>query len=291
MSGSGAIVRLFRSATFITPHIPFPIAQTVAILIGSLVAILPTAANSRLRRNLGRVMTLPDDAPRVRKAARDAVRVQTLNYLDLFRAGGLTRADVVDPVLFEGREHVQAAVDRGKGVVLVSAHFGCVDRLGLFLPASGFPSSAIVEPLDPPELLNIIVEQRAKFGGEPFPLDKDVSKKAAGYLKRGWLLGLTADWDLQGTGVSVAFCGHRLKMPVGPALFAIRYGVPILVIRAKRVDVGRFHVVVDPPFDAAAGGSLQDRIHRTSETIAKHLERFIQADPDQWVMFHDVWDD
>ena len=46
-------------------------------------------------------------------------------------------------VRFAGKEHLQAALEQGKGVILVTGHFGAVEILPGSLVMNGFPTSMI----------------------------------------------------------------------------------------------------------------------------------------------------
>lgn len=285
------IVLLFRLAVRLVPCVPRRLALTLAWLAAAIAARWPSTAQTQHRRNVARALGLPMNHPRVRRAAQRANEVQALNYLDLFRAGALSREEVIASVRCEGAEHLEAAFAAGRGALLVSAHLGSLDRAGLYLPARGYRCGAIVEPLRPPELLAIVGGQRQRLGGILVPLDTHVATHTGALLRQNIAIGVIGDWDIAGNGVSVPFLGSLLRMPAGPALFAIRYRAPIVIVRCLRDGPDRFALTIEPPFMAEGGGSLEERILATSRRIAAVLERYIRESPDQWVMYHNIWND
>ena len=53
---------------------------------------------------------------------------------------------IKDKTFFESKENLEAALKEGKGVILVSAHFGNFPLMLLRLVQEGFPTSAIMRP-------------------------------------------------------------------------------------------------------------------------------------------------
>ena len=87
--------------------------------------------------------------------------------------------------------------------------------------------TAIVEPLQPPELFEWFVGLRESLGMEIHPLGPDAGKQIIDALGRGHLVCLLCDRDPQGTGVPVEFFGEKTTFG-GPAMIAFRTGVPLM---------------------------------------------------------------
>lgn len=224
--------------------------------------------------------------------SREAVRTQSLNYLDFFRQAGISPRTLLEPMQVKGREYLDQALRGGHGAIIASAHLGSVDRLGASLLAMGYKCAALVEPLQPPELLELVSSIRVRMGdGELIPLDAHTVTRAGAALRRNTVLGIATDYDISRNGISVPFFGHQLDMPVGPALLAIRYRTPLLPARCIRVGTSRFALIIEPPIEPAATGSLADRLRDTSARLAAVIERHIRETPGQWVMFHHIWAD
>jgi lauroyl/myristoyl acyltransferase len=100
------------------------------------------AKRAEMERNLRQVLggeLGPDEAQRItrdwfRFASCQAIDVMRLRY----RARPLRRL-----VEIRGREHLEAALAEGKGVILCSAHFGSYDSAFSILGASGYPVTSI----------------------------------------------------------------------------------------------------------------------------------------------------
>jgi KDO2-lipid IV(A) lauroyltransferase len=287
---TGALLAV-RVAVALAPVVPRRLLVTLALPLADRLAARDTVQNRAHRRNIARIVGRDPADPVARDLARRAVRVQTLNYLDLFRSRRLRRTDVLAMVETSGMEHLQSALAGGRGAVLISGHVGSVDMAGLALTARGLPGAALVEPIQPPELFDLVATLRQRFGARLIPLGPEALKQAGAALRQNVALGIAIDWDIGGTGIEVPLFGHRMRLPAGPAIVALRYDAPIVPLTCLRVGTDRFSLTIEPPFGCAASGSLHARLRATTEEIAAFLERQLRAAPDQWVMFHDVWAD
>lgn len=273
------------------PRLPRRLSVTTALPIADRIAALDTVQNRRHRRNIARIVGGEPNDPLVRRLARRAVRVQTLNYIDVLRSSRMTAADVAAVVDVVGAEHLEAALAGGRGAIIATGHVGSVDWAGLTLTALGYGGSAIVEPIQPPALFEIITNLRQRFGADLVPLGPETLKEAGALLRRNIPLGIAIDWDINGTGLEVPLFGHRMRVPAGPAIVAIRNRTPIVPTTCVRTGLERFRLSFEAPIVPAAGGPLEQRVRQTTEQVVDFLGRQLRAYPGQWVMFHDVWAD
>ena len=87
--------------------------------------------------------------------------------------------------------------------------------------------TAVAERIEPPELFDFFVEQRAAMGLTIVPLDSRSGGALLSTLRDGGLVGLLCDRDIEGTGVEVEFFGERTTMPGGAATLALRTGATL----------------------------------------------------------------
>jgi KDO2-lipid IV(A) lauroyltransferase len=286
--------KLLKSLTYrysprILSAIPKKLVIFGTLVVAHVLARRDTAPYRNLRRNIRRVLGSGTSSQQVKKAARRAIEVQSLNYVDLFRSRFDSVANITRCVDVDGLEHLDEALSLGKGAIMASGHVGSIDRAGLYLTATGFKCGVLAEKFEPVEAFELVSQIRNRLGGVIVPVDEHSLQKTSELLKQNFAVGIACDWGVSDNHIPVPFFGGYLNMPIGPALISIRYRAPIVPLFCIRDGNERYRLIIDPVIYPATGGKLADRIRATSEQIAKILERHIAANPDQWVMFHDVW--
>ncbi len=246
----------------------------------------PQRANRRMcARHQRRVLGVDD--PR----AVDAVFEWYGRYwLEIFRLPAEVRHGAVTPnFTIEGFEHVEAGLAAGKGIVLALPHLGGWEWAAAWMADLGHHMLAVVEPLQPPELLDWFARQREGFGLEVVPIGPDVSSIVLRALRDNRIVCLLSDRDLTGDGVDVEFFGERTTLPAGPATLALRTGAALLPV-AVYFEPGRGHRgVVHVPIPVERSGRLRDDIARITQEIAKEFEVLIRVAPQQWHLLQANW--
>lgn len=189
-----------------------------------------------------------------------------------------------------GYEHIQRALDAGRGIILVLPHLGGWEWSAFWLARlNNVRVTAVVEPLEPPELMEWFVEFRRSLGMTIVPLGPTAGQQVLAALKRNEVVCLLADRDVSGGGIDVSFFGEKTTMPAGPATIALRAGVP-LCPTAVYFD-GRYghRAVVRAPIEAKRTGRLRADVTRLTQTVADELETLIRAAPEQWHLMQPNW--
>ncbi|MGW0178531.1 phosphatidylinositol mannoside acyltransferase [Nocardia sp. NPDC003345] len=245
----------------------------------------------QLRRNLARVLgTTPDEVPAdlirasMRSYARywrEAFRLPTMDHAELV-ASGRIRVD--------GREHLDAALARGRGIVFVLPHSGNWDMAGTWLAQNYGTFTTVMERLQPESLFERFVAYRESLGFEVFPLtggEQPPFATLARRLRENRIVCLMGERDLTGRGVPVTFFGERTWMPAGAAKLAIDTGAALMPVHVWfTADAGRESWVVQTrePLDVSSGvaAATQDLADCFAEGIAAH--------PADWHMLQPLWE-
>src|SRR5690606_6127599 len=120
----------------------------------------------------------------------------------------------------------------GRGVIVALPHSGNWDAAGAWVAAHGWPLTTVAERLKPEGLYQRFVAFRNRLGIEIIPTtgsERPPIDLLTERLRAGYVVPLLADRDLSARGVEVTFFGGRTRMPVGPALLALRTGAPLYV--------------------------------------------------------------
>ncbi|WP_067656640.1 phosphatidylinositol mannoside acyltransferase [Nocardia harenae] len=246
----------------------------------------------QLRRNLARVLgvppaEVPDDLIRasVRSYARywrEAFRLPTMDHAALGRSSLL-------PV--EGRENLDAALERGRGMLLVLPHTGNWDMAGVWLVQNYGRLSTVMERLKPESLFERFVAYRESLGFEIFPLtggEQPPFATLAARLRDNGIVCLLGERDLTGRGVPVTFFGERTWMPGGPAALAVETGAVLLPVhlwfRETADGTEAWGLRVGAAIDTADG------VAAATQALADSFAAGIAEHPADWHMLQPLWE-
>jgi phosphatidylinositol dimannoside acyltransferase len=220
-------------------------------------------------------------------ARRICVNLLT-GYCDLFRVDRLTAGEIKKLVQVEGWQHLEQAVAKGQGVVIISPHFGSAE-LAMHIPAVyGLPATIVVEHIRPERLYRYIARQRASHGLRVMPADGPMLGLFRA-LKRGEVAILICDRDLTGNVRDTIFFDAPARLPDGPVQVAWRTGAALLPAFALRLPGDRSRVTFEAPLDLPHTGNREADVQAGVELVVAVLQRWIGRHPDQWLVSVPAW--
>ncbi len=279
---------LYRVMGAVIPLIPPSIGYPLFGAIGSLFFTLFKDAREPLRANLRHVMR--EAGPKqMDAAARQTLRNHLKNYYDFFRASRLSADQIRRMVEVHGLENLDRALAKGQGVIFITAHFGNLDIVGQTFALRGYQVTTPAEHIKPEILFQQIVKVRASKGMTIIPVDGPLMSLLRA-LKRNEIIGLAADLDVTKSGIVVNFFDAPAQLPDGYAQLALRMGAPILPSFSLRKDDNTFEAYAEPAIELTSTGDFQADVRAGVEQIVRVMEKWIGAHPEQWVMFHRIWE-
>lgn len=177
----------------------------------------------------------------------------------------------------------------GRGVVVALPHSGNWDHAGAYFCSLGVPLVTVAERLKPEALFQKFLRHREAMGFEVLSLDSRSFATLVKRAKERRLIALVADRDLSHSGIDVTFFGSNARMPAGPALLAVKTGIPLVVAHVSYTKVGihiEFHPVSVPEF-----GTESERIAKTVQAMADLFSIGIAQHPQDWHMLQRIWVD
>lgn len=242
----------------------------------------------RLRENLRRVkpgLNSRELDELVQRGMRSYLRY----WCDTFRIQDWNQERIQSTVTLTNGHLLIDSVEEGRGVVIALPHSGNWDHAGAYFCSIGIPLVTVAEHLKPEALFNRFLEYRTSMGFEVLDLDSRSFVTLIKRAKERRLIALVADRDLSKSGIDVDFFDHRARMPAGPALLAIKTGIPLVVAHVSYSARG-IHIEfneVQVPID----GSETERIHKTVQASADLFAKGIAQSPEDWHMLQRIWVD
>lgn len=241
-----------------------------------------------LRRNLTRVVG-PENV--TRELVRDAMRSYARYWLEAFRLPRMAGDPGLNAALSSGvvgREHLDAAVARGNGVVLTLPHTGNWDMAGAWLAENYGGFTTVAERLEPEALFDAFVQFRESLGFDVVPLtggEQPPFERLKDVLAGGGIVCLLGERDFSGHGVPVTFFGEDTTFPAGPAKLARDTGATLLVAHSWFTETRRrpgWGFSVSAPVEVT---TLEDTAQRVADQFADN----IAAHPADWHMLQPLW--
>ncbi len=279
---------LYRLAGFIVLVVPLRVAYWIAGGIAGLSFYFWRGPKEILKENLRNVFRDWSEE-RISECAR-ANFVQFGKFIaDFFYIGKLNSGNIGEFVKVENREYVDRVVARKKGVLAVGAHIGNWDLGAVTMALLGYPLSAVVLGHQEAKVDAIFVGQRVRKGVKVIPVGK-AGRESYRTLLRGGMVAILGDRDVTSRGTKVPFFGKPALIPRGMPVLAVRTGASILPCMMLRQRNGRFKFFFEKPFRADLSRNADESERDVLERWIKILEKYIVLYPEQWFMYHRMWE-
>ena len=188
-------------------------------------------------------------------------------------------------VRMDGDEHLRTAVAQGRGVLILTAHYGNWELLAAAHSLTGLPLSIVIRPLDHPLLDDLAARFRRRSGAELI-IKRQAVREVLQALRRQRLVGILLDQNAtRAEGVFVPFFGVPASTSKGLAILALRTGAPVLPVVLRRDPDGRHCVDVGAPIPPPSDGDVTTYTARFNQV----LEATIRRAPEQWLWMHARW--
>ncbi len=192
-------------------------------------------------------------------------------------------------ITVEGRDNLDLALKREKGVILITAHFGNWEILGIATAAFGLPLNVIARPLDNLWIDRIITSMRSVTGARVIQ-KKGALRNILKGLKHGECVGILIDQNAsRREGVFVDFFGHPASTNRGPALIAMKSGAPVIPFYIIREGRYRHRIYFGQEVRLQKSGDVERDAIENTGIFTKVIESYIKEFPGQWFWMHQRW--
>ncbi|MXY96607.1 MAG: lysophospholipid acyltransferase family protein [Gemmatimonadetes bacterium] len=263
-------------------------ASQVGDVLGALVFHLTGMRKKLVMEHMARVFGMTEGSEELRAMSRSVYRQLGRTAVEHARLLAGRTADLRDRLAVSGDEHIARARKGGRGVILITGHFGYWELLGATVAMLGYPITVVAKKLHNPAVDRLVHAGRERLGMAVATMDKAPAAVFRA-LRRNECVGLLADQDAGAGGVFVDFLGSRASTYQGPALFALRTGAPIVPCFIIRTGPERHRVCFEAPIEAIPTGNEPADIARVTQVYTDVLARYIKDFPDHWFWVHRRW--
>jgi KDO2-lipid IV(A) lauroyltransferase len=268
--------------------LPRRLAHAAGLLLGEFVYRVLRVRRRVVEENLELTIGRTLDRARIDAIARGVYHHLGRTLLEYGRFRRLTRARLDEWVEVHGFERVVEAHALGRGVILVTGHFGNWELMGAAVSMRGYPVHFLAKEQRNPYVDRYMNMSRGHLGVglvHPGPELRRVYRR----LREGEIVGMLFDQDAGPAGVFIDVLGRVASVQPGAAVFAQRTGAPIIPGSIVRLADGRHRVDFEEPIHPDRGAPREAEILRLVRLSSRSLERVILSHPEQYYWVHRRW--
>jgi KDO2-lipid IV(A) lauroyltransferase len=194
-------------------------------------------------------------------------------------------------VTIVGKEYLDKSLMRGKGVILVSAHFGNFPLLLARLSVAGYKAGGIMRPMRDARTEKVFLDARKRFKirtiySQPRSVCVNTTIQA---LRNNELVFIPLDQNFGTGGIFVDFFGTKAATATGPVILAQRTGAILLPCFIVRQPDDSHKIIFEPPIDVAKDTRDENALQGTIQKLTDIIEFYIRRYPAEWGWVHKRW--
>lgn len=264
----------------------------ISLNIGSFFGAVAFHVAARYRRiamdNLTMVFGDKKSSEEIKRIGICVFRNLAKNAVELVNLPKINKENIGKFVKIENADTLEGAFRNGKGVIILTAHFGSWELLALGLRVN-YPGVTIGRKIyfkKYDEYLN-----KLRKANDVHVIYRDSSPRSMlKVLKENRILGIVADQDVDSVdGVFVNFFGKPAYTPTGPVMLAKVSGAPIIPAFIIRQKDNTHKLVIEKPVELVDTGDKEKDVIANTQRWSDVVESYIEKYPEQWVWMHKRW--
>ncbi len=283
---------LFRLAEGVVKRLPREGSANLGRRIAKIYFAFGQSRRRILLENLA--AAFPEKPPEeIEGIAQDCLDSFGATLMDFLGSSQLSREEILTRVTVVGQEHLERARARGKGVFLLSAHFGSWEIGAVRAGLLGEPIASVVRPLDNPLLEQELSRLRTRLGNRLIQ-KRDAAKEILRAMRSNQTVAILVDQNvLAEEAVFVPFFGRLAATTPSLALLQLKTDAAVVPVFTWPLGGGRYRLEFERPilacdFDAPEA----DRSERVLRATARYMavtENAIRENPAAWLWMHNRW--
>ncbi len=190
-----------------------------------------------------------------------------------------------------GWSNLDKALAKGRGVVIVSAHFGNFPVLLSRLALQGYKVHAMLRHMRDPGLDDLFERKRLHVGvGSVYTQPREACvRHSLEVLRDNEILFVQLDQNFGTGGVFVDFFGTKAATATGPVVLSLRTQAALVPVFIYRLRGPRHRVVIKPALEAGAGETKESRVLHLVQELTTLIEGYVRRYPHEWSWIHKRW--
>ncbi|MCM8799807.1 MAG: lysophospholipid acyltransferase family protein [Candidatus Omnitrophica bacterium] len=226
----------------------------------------------------------------IKRIAKKSFRLMAQNgleFLFLIQNPKLIRSKVS----FEGKEHLEKALAKGRGVILLTAHFGNFPLMMARLSLEGYPIYGIMRRMRDERTEKLFYSKRTHLGintiySKPA---KICVEKSLRVLRENKLLCIQLDQNFGTAGIFVDFFKRKAATATGPVVLALRTKASILPCFILHNQDSTYRIVFEPEYKIKLTKNFSEAVLINIQELTSLIESYIRRYPEEWSWIHRRW--
>ena len=186
-------------------------------------------------------------------------------------------------ITVNGKEYLDKALTKKKGVILVTGHFGVWEVMLAWFGLNQYSMLVVGQKQKNSGADTFVNQLRENTGIKMIPRKSSLEFMYEG-LARNNILTLASDQDAKKRGVFVKFFNLPASTPKGAGRFHLEYGSPLIFVTCH-LERQNNHVVDILPIPTDSNSNIAS----ITQSFTLMLENIITAYPEQYFWFHRRW--
>ncbi|EEF61026.1 lysophospholipid acyltransferase family protein [Pedosphaera parvula] len=275
--------RLYLLILRLLSKLAMPRAFAVSLLVNPL---LTFPIRHQRRRNFALLFPDPAHTPQKRRQ----LEKDHLKYLAFVRAEmahiflSMKPEDVRQRSSLSGGQHLEAALSKGRGVLIIEGHSGHWNCTPALLCALGYPVTAVINP-NPLRGANfrMLHEGAGKALGIKLAfVGQDAYSSAKESFRNNQIFYLNFDIAVRTRHTKwFPFGNAAILADLGPAVMALRHRVPVLYAQNTLTERGA-EITLTPAADALSSSMEKPSAEKLMHSWLAQFQKTVSAQPEQW---------
>ena len=272
--------------------LPLSFFSQLATGVGTLLHIVSSGQRQRIRKNLDFAY-----GETLNRQQKDRICKEVpINMLKSFIEVAYTvhkknQATVTGLIRIKGREHIDRALEKGKGVIAVSGHIGNFSITGLKMAAEGYTFHTVIREISNAYQNRLYEWYQTQLGQSFIPSRSftQIVKRILPALRNNEIVFLITDENRRHGGVFVDFFDHKASTAPGAAVLSLRTGAPIVPMFMVRHDDQSHTLIIEPELPLPETKDKQEAIIEITQQFTTRIENHIRTYPSQWFWAQKRW--
>ncbi len=261
--------------------LPQPVRMASGRFLGRTAHKFLSSRRHIARRNLE--ICFPEfDTAKISTLTRQHFESLGMGVIELGMAWWCSDQELDKLITLNGLEHIDTALEKGKGVVMLSGHFATTEISGRAIAKFLPPMAAMYRPSDNP--MNDQIMRRCRESSIPDLITKTGIRKLFKILKANRPIWYAADqaYNRKGT-VLVPFFNEPATTNTSISQISKVSGAPIIPSYPMRVENGKhYEFTYLPPLENFPSDNLEADAIRINKILEEHIRRA----PEQYFWVH-----